>query len=156
MYTHERIRRVLLLRSPGLDSKLRVPRWQCAYKYVPLQVSLPKSLQFLSAWLFGHNHWHRQKCALVVFGKSPFTTSMLSENQNLETMKSHNMIMWSYGAAYTVRCRYNAITNIHKRHPIAHPLPRNMGCLCCSSNSLIFCHSSCKYLCNILEYWTAL
>ena len=34
--------------------------------------------------------------------------------------------------AYTVRCRYNAVTfltNIHKRHPIARPLRRGMGCL---------------------------
>ena len=33
---------------------------------------------------------------------------------------------------YTVRCRYNAvnfITNIHKRHPMARPLGRGMGCL---------------------------
>ena len=32
----------------------------------------------------------------------------------------------------TVRCRYNAVnlfTNIHQRHPIAHPLGRGMGCL---------------------------
>ena len=32
----------------------------------------------------------------------------------------------------TVRCRYNAVnflTNIHKRHPIARPLGRGMGCL---------------------------
>ena len=32
----------------------------------------------------------------------------------------------------TVRCRYNAvnfITNIHKRHPMARPLGRGMGCL---------------------------
>ena len=31
----------------------------------------------------------------------------------------------------TVRCRYNAvnfITNIHKRHPMARPLGRGMGC----------------------------
>ena len=33
---------------------------------------------------------------------------------------------------YTVRCRYNAVnflTNIHKRHPIARPLGRGMGCI---------------------------
>ena len=33
---------------------------------------------------------------------------------------------------YTVRCRYNAanfLTNLYKRHPIAHPLGRGMGCL---------------------------
>ena len=33
---------------------------------------------------------------------------------------------------HTVRCRYNAvnfITNIHKRHPMARPLGRGMGCL---------------------------
>ena len=32
----------------------------------------------------------------------------------------------------TVRCRYNAVnfrTNIHKRHPIAHPSGWGMGCL---------------------------
>ena len=32
---------------------------------------------------------------------------------------------------YTARCRYNAVnflTNIHKRHPIARPLGRGMGC----------------------------
>ena len=34
--------------------------------------------------------------------------------------------------SHTVRCRYNAvnfITNIHKRHPMARPLGRGMGCL---------------------------
>ena len=34
--------------------------------------------------------------------------------------------------SHTVRCRYNAVnflTNIHKRHPIARPLGRGMGCL---------------------------
>ena len=33
---------------------------------------------------------------------------------------------------YTVWCRYNAVnflTNIHKRHPIARPLGRGMGCI---------------------------
>ena len=33
---------------------------------------------------------------------------------------------------YTVWCRYNAVsflTNIHERHPIAHPSGRGMGCL---------------------------
>ena len=33
---------------------------------------------------------------------------------------------------YTVRCRYNALnflTNIHKKHPIARPLGRGMGCI---------------------------
>ena len=44
---------------------------------------------------------------------------------------SHNELklqqLWN-----TVRCRYNAdnfITNIHKRHPMARPLGRGMGCL---------------------------
>ena len=34
--------------------------------------------------------------------------------------------------ANTVRCRYNAVnflTNTHKRHPIARPLGRGMGCI---------------------------
>ena len=33
---------------------------------------------------------------------------------------------------YTVRCRFNAVnylTNIHKRHPIARPTGRGMGCV---------------------------
>ena len=49
-------------------------------------------------------------------------------------------------AVSTMRCRYNAVyflKNIHKGHPIARP-------------SLIFCLTSCNYLCNILLYWTAL
>ena len=39
-------------------------------------------------------------------------------------------VISSYGN--TVRCRYNVVTfltNIHKRHPIARPLGRGMGCL---------------------------
>ena len=59
----------------------------------------------------------------------------------------------------TVRCRYNAVNfliNIHKRHPIARPLGRGMGCLCGSSMWIIFCLSSCNYLCNNLQYLTAL
>ena len=39
---------------------------------------------------------------------------------------------WYFVKINTVRCRYNAvnfITNIHKRHPMARPLGRGMGCL---------------------------
>ena len=35
---------------------------------------------------------------------------------------------------YTMQCRYNAVsflTNTHKRHPVARPLGRGMGCLLC-------------------------
>ena len=48
------------------------------------------------------------------------------------------------GKLNTVRCRYkvvNYLPNIHKRHPIARP---------------IFWLNPCNYLCNILQYWTAL
>ena len=41
---------------------------------------------------------------------------------------------------YTVWCCYNManfLTNIHKRHPIAGPLGRGMGCLCGSSISFL-------------------
>ena len=40
--------------------------------------------------------------------------------------------MSSHVISHTVWCRYNAvnfITNIHKRHPMARPLRRGMGCL---------------------------
>ena len=40
--------------------------------------------------------------------------------------------MSSHVISHTVWCRYNVvnfITNIHKRHPMARPLRRGMGCL---------------------------
>ena len=45
-----------------------------------------------------------------------------------------NLINQSTTSAFenTVRCRYNAVNflkNINKRHPIARPLGRGMGCL---------------------------
>ena len=50
----------------------------------------------------------------------------------------------------------NFLTNIHKRHPLAHPLGWGMGCLCESSIWLAFCLSSCNYLHYILQYRTTL
>ena len=59
--------------------------------------------------------------------------------------------------ASTVQCRYNVVnllTNIHKRHPIARPMGRGMGCLLWIQHlNLIFCLS---YLCNVLLFWTTL
>ena len=58
-----------------------------------------------------------------------------------------------------VRRRYNAV-NIHKiinkRHPIARPLGRGMGCLLWISIWLIFCLSSCKHYFSTLLCWPAL
>ena len=56
------------------------------------------------------NHWH---------GSSSIT----------ERMGNREMTRF---VVYTVRCRYNAVIflkNINKRHPIARPLGRGMGCL---------------------------
>ena len=58
----------------------------------------------------------------------------------------------------TLQCHYNAINflqNIHKSHPIACPIGRGMACLLWVQ-PMIFCHSSCNYVCNIMLYWTAL
>ena len=59
----------------------------------------------------------------------------------------------------TAQCRYNAVNflkDIHKRHPIARPLGRGIGVFRGSFIWLIFCLISCYYLCNIVQYWTAL
>ena len=64
------------------------------------------------------------------------------------------LIHYSLVIPYTVWCRYNAVnflTNIHKKHRIARPLG-----ICGFIIWLIFCHSSCDYLCNIFQYHTAL
>ena len=65
---------------------------------------------------FGSTLIHRMTCCLTRHQAILWTNSGLSS-------------AFSRG---TVRCRYNAVnflTNIHKRHPIARPLGRGMGCL---------------------------
>ena len=60
---------------------------------------------------------------------------------------------------YTVQYRYTAVdflANIHKRHPLARPLGRDMGVLSGSSIWLIFRLSSCDYLCNISSLYCTL
>ena len=47
-------------------------------------------------------------------------------------------------------------SNIHKRQPLARLLGWGMRCLLWIHIWLISCHNFCNYLCNILQYWTAL
>ena len=70
--------------------------------------------------------------------------------------KAYNMLSL-YGN--TVRCRYNAVKllpNPYKRHPIARPWGRGMGCLLWDQTLIKFCSSHCCAVYNIMFYWTAL
>ena len=64
-------------------------------------------------------------------GDAPTTSEW---STSLLPTKVHMILrgLMAYPGPDTVWCRYNAanfITNIHKRHPMARPLGRGMGCL---------------------------
>ena len=68
---------------------------------------------------------------------------------------------WFCSEKCTVRCCYNMVNfikkNIHKRHPIARPLGRGMGCLFLWIQHLIdILPEFLQPLMLILPYWTAL
>ena len=75
-----------------------------------------------------------------------------SDTAPLTSHTKHSLII----GCITVQCNYNAVNNIHKRHPIAHPLGWGIESFYGSSIWLIFCLSSSNYSCNILQYWNAL
>ena len=67
---------------------------------------------------------------------SHFLPNMPVMTQRILTGPAHVEWLWvndfSPNEYNTVQCRYNAVnfpSNIHKRHPIARPLGRGMGCL---------------------------
>ena len=79
----------------------------------------------------------------MILRKTPNGQAMGVSHELLGDNRPRNIGIALYQDAYkhvevvmcmqgTVRCRYNAVnflTNIHKRHPIAHPLGRGMGFL---------------------------
>ena len=82
---------------------------------------------------------------------------------NTQVFPDHLMCMGHWVSHQcTLRCHYNVLnffTNIHKIHPIAHPLGQGMGCLLCDQPLIDilpqFLQLFIQYL-NILLYWTAL
>ena len=51
-----------------------------------------------------------------------------------------------------MRCRYNVVNflqNHYKRHPIARPLWRGMGCLCVLKLCFLFCLRHCNDVCKL-------
>ena len=78
----------------------------------------------------------------------------IAKMSNILYGRGGGYIYWQGLLLITEQCHYtsvNFLTHIHKR-----PLGQGMGCLCRSSIWLILFLSSCNYLCNILQYWTAL
>ena len=81
-----------------------------------------------------------------------WNTLLTSVNDMVEY---HNM---GTDAIYTEQWRYNVVKflqNIHKRHPIPHPLGRGMGCLL-RFQTLIICLRSYNGVCNTMLYWIVL
>ena len=105
-------------------------------------------LKYLLTYIFAYLHsWTRlvlvQVMACPLFGTKPLLKQcwlivictlrnklQWNLNRNTKIVIFENVVI--HGHLHTVRCRYNAvnfITNVHKRHPMARPLGRGMGCL---------------------------